>query len=148
MTFALRFSFLGVYPTFRRAHTQSSIIISLQSTHKNHKLVLKESHGPYWPMTFTGWWFLLAHQPLGGYSRDPQWIPASASRRRLPKPYRGFPPTTWPGRIRSSVLLFEFENGWCTGRCACHPCSRGHVNPWCYATCYGDLHSPWMAIAR
>ena len=49
MTFPLQFSFLGIYPTFRRTHTQ--LFDNHQSTvYPLKKIVLKESHGPYWPI--------------------------------------------------------------------------------------------------
>ena len=64
-----------------------------------------------------------------------------------PQPFRGFPPPD-QGQLRSSVLLFEAENGCRTVSLCVSSLQQGSCQPVVHATCWGYLHSPWMVTVR
>ena len=65
-----------------------------------------------------------------------------------PKPFLWLSSNPRPGLSPHAAPCYFFwrlKTAMHKGPCACHPCSRGHVNPWCYATCFRD---GWLSPGR
>lgn len=91
---------------------------------------------------------LITYSPVTSWGCLSGSVPShSFTTATSPQPFRGFPPPD-QGQLRSSVLLFEAENGCRTVSLCVSSLQQGPCQPVVHATCWGHLHSPWMVTVR